>query len=254
MASLASTLKEHGAFAYTALASMLYVCGFAILNSHLAKYGIGDFDFVNARYILAGVGFSFFLLCFYLFAGRNVINTPKWLAQESQFLMKSGLHKNWLIVLSFRSLGTSLFNCCLSAALFSAMAFGNIETAMFNIVLVGAFLIIYTFDVTNLDIKLPRTFLITSIVVELIAIASFFSSYENGMLLTVFMVYVAIFMFINFVLDSLTRHGVTTDRVSYSSLYSIIIILMMAFVYGSLLYGNISTKMGAHSSNPSSSH
>lgn len=193
---------------------------------------------------MAGAGFALFLLCFYLLAGRNVINTPKWLAQESQFLIKSGLHKNWIAVLFFKSLVASVFSCCLSAALFAATAFGNTETSIFYFVLSGTFLIIYTFDVTNLDIKLPRTFLVTSIVIEIAAIISFFSNFENGMLLTVFLTYMGIFMFINLVLDTLTRHGATTDRISYSGIYSIFMILCLSFIYGNLLYGNISTKLG----------
>jgi hypothetical protein len=242
--TLARTLKEHGAFAYATVGFILYVSGFAILNSHLARYGIGDFEFVNARYMLAGSGFAFFLLSFYLFAGRNAINTPKWLSLEGEFLIKRGLHKNWLAVLFFKSLISATFGCCLSAALFSATAFGGVETVFFNATLAGSFLITYTFDVTNLDVKIPRTYLITSIIVELLSIGAFFANYESGMLLTVFMTYVAMFMFTNLVLDTLTRHGATGDRISYSSIYSILFILTIALAYGSMLYGNISSKIG----------
>jgi len=229
---------------YALLAASIYVFGFLVLNSHLAKHGIVDYDFVDARYILSGASFIFFLVCFYLFAGRTVLHTPRWLEEDLRHYLKLGLNPGWAFVVFVHSLVNMGFQCCLSAALFSLTAFGDIETAVFYAVLAGAFLLLYTLDVSNLDIRFPRTHLVISLAVRLGASIAFFANPESGMLLAVFMMYVALVMFIDLALDSLTRHGATRDRISYSAVYSVFILLSTAIAFGALLFGNVSTKIG----------
>lgn len=244
IAQFVPMLKEHGPMVYAFLVASLYVCGFLVLNAHLAKYGVEDYEFIDARYFLAGASFTFFLVCFYLFAGRAVLNMPQWVQEDVGYFHKIGAHPSWFIIAFLHSLVSAAFSCCLSAALFSFAAFGNFETAFFYAVLAGAFFILYTFDITNLDIKFPRTHLIISLAVKVIAIIAFFSNIGTGMLLTVFSLYVALFVFINLVLDSLTRHGATSDRISYSTIYAAVILLTIALAYGSLSFGNVTPKIG----------
>lgn len=244
VAQFVPMLKEHGPMVYAFLVASLYVCGFLVLNAHLAKYGVEDYEFIDARYFLAGASFAFFLVCFYLFAGRAVLNMPRWVQEDVGHFHKIGAHPSWFVIAFLHSLVSAAFSCCLSAALFSLAAFGNLETALFYAVLAGAFFILYTFDITNLDIKFPRTHLVISLTVKVLAIIAFFSNTGTGMLLTVFSLYVALFFFINLVLDSLKRHGVTSDRISYSTIYAAVIILTLALAYGSLSFGNVTPKIG----------
>lgn len=236
--------KELGPAIYALLAASLYVCGFLVLNANLADHGIVDFEFVDARYILAGASFTFFLVCFYLFAGRSVLHTPKWLQDDIEHYQKLGLNPKWSFVVFVNSLVFATFACCLSAGLFSLTAFGDVETAFFYAVLAGAFFVLYTFDVTNLDLRFPRTHLVLSLIVRLAAIIAFFANPESGMLLTVFMLYLAMFFFINLALDSIKRHGATHDRVSYSAIYAVVILLTIAIAFGATVFGSVSTKIG----------
>lgn len=71
--SFLSVLKELAPSFYAFAVGVLYASGFLVLNSYLAKFGILDIDFINPRYFLAGATFVFFLVCFYLFAGRAVL-------------------------------------------------------------------------------------------------------------------------------------------------------------------------------------
>jgi hypothetical protein len=236
--------KVLGPTAYGIVLVSLYVCGFLILNANLAKYGIVDFEFVDARYILTGASFAFFLVCFYLFAGRAVFNTPKWLQEEIDHYMKLGLKPKWNVVVFANSLVFATFACCLSAGLFSLTAFGDVETAFFYSVLAGVFIVLYTLDVTNLDLRFPRTHLVVSLILRLAASFAFFANPESGMLLTVFMLYVMMFFFVNLTLDSIKRHGATPDRLSYSAIYAVVMLLTVAVVFGATVFGNVSTKIG----------
>ncbi|MGZ8923450.1 MAG: hypothetical protein ACXW0M_08865 [Methylosarcina sp.] len=236
--------KELGPAAYALLAASLYVFGFLVLNANLAKHGIVDFEFVDARYILAGASFTFFLVCFYLFAGRAVLHTPKWLKEGIDHYQKLGLKPRWSIVVFANSLVYATFACCLSAGIFSLTAFGDVETAFFYAVLVGAFFVLYTLDVTNLDLRFPRTHLVLALAIRLAATIAFFANPESGMLLTVFMLYLAMFFFINLALGSIKRHGATADWVSYSAIYAVVILLTIAISFGATVFGSVSTMIG----------
>ena len=62
--------------------------------------------------------------------------------------------------------------------------------------------------------------------------------------MSVFFSYLVIFFFINQVLDSLERHGATKDRISFSALYAVVVLLGSAIAFGSLFYGQVSLKLG----------
>lgn len=239
-----AALKEHGPMAYALFVAALYVCGFLVLNAHLAKHGIADYEFVDARYFLAGASFAFLLVCFYLFAGRAVLHMPRWLQEDINHYQKLGLPSQWAVVVFFHSLVSLTFGCCLSAAFFSLTAFGDVETAFFYAALAGAFFVLYTFDITNLDIRFPRTHLVVSLVVKALAVVSFFANRDTGMLMAIFSMYIGLVFFINLALDSLTRHGVTRDRVTFSAIYAVLIVLITSLVYGGVAFGNVSAKIG----------
>jgi hypothetical protein len=241
---LAPLLNQLGPSFYALAVGTLYVSGFLVLNSNLAKSGVLDIEFIDARYFLSGASFVFFLVCFYLFAGRAVLFAPKWLGEDLQRVNKNTPRPFWSFVVFIHSFVTATFFCCLSAALFTSFAIGSAESAFFYAALAGAFLILYTFDVTNLDVRFPRFSETVTIAAKLIAIYTFFAHLGSGAMLIAFISYVSIFVFINLVLDGFSRYKLTTDRVTFSGIYAVVFVLATAIGYGTSLYGQVSSKLG----------
>lgn len=241
---LKDLLKEFGPWIYAIAVGIVYVSGFLVLNSNLAKSGILDVEFINARYLLAGLSFLFFLACFYLFAGRAVLFTPKWLREDLEWINSGGPKPFWSIVALIHSFITALFFCCLSTAFFISIAINNVEFGSFYAVLICSFFIIYTLDVTNVDIKFPRFSKVVKIIIELIALYMFFSLDWSGVIAAVFIIYASIFVFLNLVIDGVARYKKTADRLIYNTLYMVVCIFTAAIGYGTTLYGQVSAKIG----------
>lgn len=242
---LTPLVKELGASSYALAVGALYVSGFLVLNSNLANYGVLDIEFVNARYFLAGATFVFFLVCFYLFAGRAALFSPKWLREDLERLTKDSPKRFWSFIVFAYSFITAAFFMCLSASLFTLITIGSAESGVFLAALIGHLFLFYTFDVTNLDVKFPRFSETVIIVFKLIAIYAFFAYIGSGAMLTVFISYAAIFFFINQVLDSFTRYKLTADRITFNGIYAVVFLLVAAIGYGILLYGQVSSKLGS---------
>lgn len=60
LSQLLSLVKDIGPWFYGAAVGTIYVSGFLVLNSNLAKSGVLDIEFIDARYFLAGANFAFF--------------------------------------------------------------------------------------------------------------------------------------------------------------------------------------------------
>jgi hypothetical protein len=244
-ASLALPLiKDIGHWLYGLAVAALYVCGFLVLNSHLAKHGVFDFEFVDARYFLAGATFAFYLVCFYLFGGRAILFTPRWLGQALQRMNSDGRKPFWSFVLFVHSILTLVFFCCLSAGLFTSIAISRAETTAFYAALGGAFFLKYTLDITNLDLKFPRASQAIMILAELGATYGFFFYSGTGAMRSVFFSYLAICIFINFVLDVFRRYKRTADQVTFNGLYAVVFLISSAISFGGLFYGEITPRLG----------
>ncbi len=238
-------IQKLGPSFYAAAVGALYVCGFIVLNSHLVRFGVADVEFVDARYFLAGASFLFFLVCFYIFGGRAVLFTPKWLAEDLKQTNKAGPKPFWSFVVFLDSMVTGTFFCCLSAALFTSLSISISESAIFYATIAGAFFLLYTVDITNFDLKFPRVAKTITIFTKVISIIAFFSgAASDGPMLTVFLIYIAFFFFINLVLDTLTRYRITVDRVSVTAINVMVFILSGSIAFGALLYGQVSSKLG----------
>jgi hypothetical protein len=243
--NLLAQLKQLGAWLFPIGVGSLYVAGFLVLNSNLARYGFMDVEFVDGRYFLAGASFIFFLACFYLFAGRAVLLTPTWLKEDLSHLNKDGPRPIWSAVVFAHANLNALFFACLSAALFTNLAIGSTETSTFYIALAGAFFVSYTLDITNLDIRYPKTSEALNILVKSIAVTVFFMSVSlHSTLLAVLVGYGAMFVFINLAIDAFVRRGVTKDRITFTALYAVVVLLGSAMSYGNFIYGEVSSKLG----------
>ncbi len=237
-------IREVGPWFYTIAVATLYVSGFLVLNANLAKYGVLDIEFVDARYFLAGACFAFYLVCFYLFAGRAVLFTPNWLREDLERTNKHTSRPVWSVVVFIHSIVTATFFCCLSSALFTSFAIDSAETAIFYAALAGAFLVLYTFDVTNLDVKFPRFSEAVTLSAKMAAIYAFFVFVGVGPLFTVFLSYITIFFFINLVLDGFKRYKHTADRMTFTAIYAVVFLAGSAVGFGTLIYGQVTTKLG----------
>jgi hypothetical protein len=251
-ASRASALiKDVGPWFYAVVVSALYVFGFLVLNSNLAKRGILDVEFVEARYFLAGINFAFFVLCFYLFAGRTSIFTPRWLNEEYESTNRDVTKPPWKYVAVFQSYVAVIFSCCLSSALFISIAISNRETLFFYTALGGAFVVLNTFDVNNLDLKFPRAYVAVTICAKLAAILAFFLYqlalflYQgDGLLIAVFFTYLVMFLLIYRIVQDFTRRNRTADSMVFSGLYTIVILISIAIAFGTLFYGRVTLVLG----------
>jgi hypothetical protein len=242
---LVARLRQLGVWLFPIAFSSLYVAGFLVLNSNLARYGFMDVEFVDGRYFLAGASFVFYLACFYLFLGRAVLFTPTWLKEDVNHLNRNGPRPIWSAVVFVHANLTAAFFACLSAALFTNLAVASSETAYFYIALAGAFFVSYTLDITNLDLRFPRLSEALNIALKSIAVVVFFNSVSiRSTLLTVLLGYGAIFVFINLAIDAFVRRGVTKDRVTFTGIYTLVVLCGAAMSYGTFIYGEVSSKLG----------
>lgn len=239
-----STLNTVTGPLWAIIIAMFYLSGFLVLNAHLSKFGLSDFEFVSGRYLLAAANFAFFLVCFYLFAGRAVLYTPRWLSEDIQQINHVRQSRFWSVVVFVHSFSRFIFYCCLSAAAYTTTALGQIETAWFYAALSGAFFITYTLDISNLDVRFPRTNEIVQVAVEALAIYAFFAGPKIINMVGVLGFYLGIAMYINFVFDSFKRRKIDLDRIGFTAIYSVVFVLATALSFGATYFGQVSSKIG----------
>jgi hypothetical protein len=243
-ASWWSTLNDGNGPLWAIIIAIFYLSGFLVQNAHLAQFGLSDFEFVSGRYLLAAANFSFFLVCFYLFAGRAILYTPRWLSEDIQQVNHVRRSRFWSVVVFVHSFIRFIFFCCLSAALYTSTALGQIETAWFYAALSGAFFITNTLDISNFDDRFPRTNEIIQIIVKVLAIYAFFAGPKIINLVGVFGFYLVIALYINFVFDSFKRHKIDLDRIGFTTIYSAVFVLGIALSFGAIYFGQVSSKIG----------
>ncbi|MDN5942338.1 MAG: hypothetical protein L0H94_10680 [Nitrospira sp.] len=239
-----ATLNSVNGHLWAIIIAMFYLSGFLVQNAHLSQFGLSDFEFVSGRYLLAAANFAFFLVCFYLFAGRAVLYTPRWLSEDIQQVNRVRQSRFWSVVVFVHSFSRFIFFCCLSAALYTTTALGQIETAWFYAVLSGAFFITYTLDISNFDVRFLRANEIVQIIVEVLAIYAFFAGPKIINMVGVFGLYLVIALYINFVFDSFKRRKITLDRIGFTAIYSAVFVLVIALSFGATYFGQVSSKIG----------
>ncbi len=223
---------------------ILYLCGFLTLNSHLYKYGVVELGIASTEYLVAGAVFALYLTVYGIFAGRSIILSKHWLGQHIDHLKERNAPAvSPLIAFAHMFIELTFFHC-LSAALFSTFAFGQIESAGFYAVLSLVFIVSYGLDTSNWDVRHPFAHLIIDGILKLIAIFSFFYLSSGGNIYVVFAAFFGYSMYINLVLDSLERYRVTKDRIVFNLGHTAIFILLSAVTFGSSVYGKVSKKIG----------
>lgn len=223
---------------------IVYLCGFLTLNAHLYQYGVVELGIASTEYLVSGAIFVLYLAVYGLFAGRSIVLSKNWLGQNIAQLREVSASAYSPLIASVHMLIVVVFFHCLSAALFSTFAFGQIESIGFYAVLSLVFIIGYGMDTSNWDVRHPFAHLIIDGVLKLIAVISFFFLSSGINIYIVFIAFFGYSLYINLVIDSFERYRVTKDRIVFNLGYAAIFILMAAVSFGSTIYGNVSKKIG----------
>lgn len=223
---------------------VIYLCGFLTLNSHLNKFGVVELGIASTEYLVAGAVFVLYLTVYGIFAGRSIILSNHWLGQHIAHLKERNVPAISPLIAFVHMFIELAFFHCLSAALFSTFAFGQIESFGFYAVLSFVFLVSYSLDTSNWDVRHPFAHLIIDGVLKLIAVFSFFYLSSGSNIYIVFGAFVGYSAYINLVLDSFERYNLTKDRIVFNMGYTAIFILLAAVTFGSSVYGKVSKKIG----------
>jgi hypothetical protein len=222
----------------------IYLCGFLTLNSHLYKYGVVELGIASTEYLVAGAIFVLYLVVYGLFAGRGIVMSQRWLEQQIGHLRESGAPAISPLIAFIHLFIEMAFLHCLSAALFSIFAFGQVESAGFYAALSMVFIISYAMDTSNWDTRHPFAHLIIDAALKLFAVFSFFYLSSGNNIYIVFAAFVGYSFYINMVLDSFQRYKLTRERLGFNLVYTAVFFLLAAILFGSGVYGNISKKLG----------
>ena len=219
--------------------------GFLVLNAHLGKRGIFDFDLASSRYLIASVPFVVFLVCWYIFAGREIIFGKNWLSKEIALATRCGLGPIWKYLIFIKFFARLVFFTCLSAAFFSHAILGNKETEWVFRYLIILFLIACPWDFLNFDLRFPRTNQVFELTTKTLGIFVFFTTINFGTsTMLVFLHFAGISLYVNFVLDSLERFKITADLLTYDMIYTAVLMLLLSTIFGVSHYGRIISVFG----------
>lgn len=249
-ASSIQGIIETGGKASALFLGLIYICGFLTLNSHFYKYGIVDIGIASSDYLVAGSIFILYVVTYGLFGGRAIVLMKTWMGQHIDRLVESGSPRIAPLIAFIHSYVELAFFHCLSAAIFSTYAFGQYESFRFYAALSIAFLISYTMDITNFDIKRPFANIIIDLVIKVVAILSFFALSSSFKPILIFISFMLFSFYINMVLDQFERYRVNRDRVIFTIIYSAIFFLGSAVSFGAIVYGDVSKKIGGGKSIP----
>jgi len=230
-------------YAWGASVGALYLCGFLVLNGNLARFGVADFELVSGRYFLAGANFAFFVLCFYFFLGRALFLGQTWLNKSMKKIENHPAKNFWAFVALAEFLSTFGFFACLSAATYVGIALGQWQVTPFWLLVGLKFVVGYTLDITDLDIKNPRTNLVVELVLQTVSIVAF-ASLPSSDPFVVLGIYFGSAMYINMVLDAFARRTNSVDLRMFSAIHGTFVVLATALIFGSTLYGKVSSKVG----------
>jgi len=245
ISELVSLIKDVGPWFYATGGGLLYVCGFIVVNANLAKVGVLDIEFANATYFTAGLSFFLYLLVFYMFAGRAIIFGKSWMAKEIKEHLQNGGGQRWLPIIFVHSLINLIFFCCFSATVFAASAFKESPSGWFYGSLVVPFGLLYTMDITNLDVKYPKCHDVILIISKLAAISGFFiGTIKAQSALILFLQYVGFVAIINFVLDWFERRKTNPEHLSFTAVWGFTALIGAAATYGMTVFGEVNPRLG----------
>jgi hypothetical protein len=237
-------MVENQRHAWSFAVALFYLSGFLALNAHLSKFGVAEFEILNARFLPAASNFAFFLLCYGLFAGRIVVFIHDWITETGKRVEQSGKAGSiWQVVVAVRSLTLPIFSICFASALYCGVALQQAHISTFYGVLALAFALSYMLETGGFSSKYPRANELIELVIDLTGIVVFFTL-GDGDVLVVFWIYVGISCHINYALDIMSRRERRKSIYAFFVLNSTIGVLILALVFGAKIYDRVSQKIG----------
>lgn len=237
-------LREIGPWAYAISIAVFYVAGFLVLSSSLYLRGVYDYEYANTQYLLAAANYLFFVFCFYFFSGRSIFFVKRRLNEDFAKINSEKIRPFYSFAVVVHSYVSMPFLLCVSSAIYTSIAISTIETQSFSEALFVAFALTYAIDHSPLHRKLPLVSEIVQIAIEVYAIKVFFSNLEFGYLMVVTLVYLFYALYVNLVMDKFERYKSTTEQICSQGVYTVFFFLIGATVFGSLIFSNISHRMG----------
>lgn len=223
----------------------VYVCGFLTLNSHLYEHGVVNLGIARAEYLAAGASFALFIVIYALLGGRGIVFLKHSSDRERDLLRKSSAPPISAVLARIHSFINLFFLHCISAAIFSVVAFRPPEMSRFSIVLFVAFLISYSLrEIFKFDDRWPFAHLIIDSILKLLMVIAFFVMVSSFMPIRILITFILFSVYIKVILDGFERYGITTDSLVYSGVFSVVFFLLAAISFGAVVYGDVSRKLG----------
>ena len=230
--------------AASAVLATVYLSGFVVINAHLGKHGVFAFDLASFRYLSAGTLFGAFLVVWYLFPGRALLLSTERIAREIEVARNADLAPGWGRMAYVNFAVRMLFMTCLAAMLFAAFPMGT-ETGLFYYYLMILFLVVYPWDVLNLDVRYPRANIVFELVTKVGGGLAFVTTVGLDSPATVlFLSFCVLLMYAALVMDSFERFRITGDMITYNVIYSVVFVILSSAGFGRLHYEDVKSAFG----------
>ena len=228
----------------TIVISLIYIFGFLIVNASLKKYSILDVKVLNEEYLFAGGAYALFLITYFLLGGKSIFFVKERLTTNLEKIKgeKYRKGKSWLVFIDTIFINT-IYQNVLSSYLFYSIMILKGKDLKFLLYISLSFLICYTIDVNDFDLKYYIPSLVIESIIKVFGIILFFYLMRGMELIIIFSIYISLTFFINLMLDTFDRYEKTKIQVICSGIFLIISFLIVTPLFGTILYEDISYKL-----------
>ena len=226
------------------LLAIAYVVGFVVVNAGGNLSSLDDIGLFSGRYIAAG-----FLLILYLgviaaLPGRAFLNVRKQLEWRTKMFAERGHYGLWPFILWVDSILNVTFLMVLAVVILSSVSGFNVPYILVTFAMALYFLVDYTFDWTDLDLKTPRLYIAIRMVFAIAVVWVFFELVFVDEARRLF-AFVAILCFaLNLVLDRLERFKTNPSDYWFMGTYGAFFLIATAGYFGFTLFGDVHPRLG----------
>lgn len=232
--------------AITISVAILYVIGFVVVNSYLAKAGIYSFEIINSQYLSAGVLTAFVFAIFAFVVGRRVY----FLESDYDEFVKLGFDEKkpirsfvWAIFCFLYNYIELAFGIVVGVYWTASIFFENVDGSF----VLGAFLFgLFAIDYLilwrgGLYEKLPFVTLPLASVGFIAAIYVAYINIHDPRVYFLLVTYVVVVVLLNIVLDTAY---IRAKNKSWTIFWATVTILGVAVLFGKSFYGEVKRELG----------
>ena len=231
--------------------SWIYVAGFIVTHSHLGKRGLWDFSIANTQYLTAGALFFFFLVTWYLLAGRAIIFVLRWFDEEKERAIEHSFDPLWSLLIPVHVISRTAFFFCLSVNLFSFVLVQEYQSRGFPIVLLFLFAVDYAWTKLKRDDRWPRATQVVKSLIGITGVVAFQKTTPmSGPIGFVIIQFAIMSLIVNLVVESYARLEITRDKLIYDFLFAGVFTIMFASFFGLLQFETIKSQFGGGQPRP----